>query len=130
MCDAEYLSLYRFTLSEVRAAIQRAGLGYKDESRQFLNFVTNARIVRIISSHEYTLPEPNWSLLQWELGNLAQACHPEPGDKISGVVGLDRPECQLEEPQTPAVGNAITHVTSGQFPSGISNKQQTQLIVK
>jgi hypothetical protein len=72
-------NLYDATKIRVKHARQLCRLGQKDCGRDILRFVQNASVIHIIKScdtSKYPGLEMNWSLLEWELSQLEQECHP------------------------------------------------------
>ena len=72
-------NLYVMTKIRVASARQACKCGKKDEARDTLRFIRNASIIEIIKStptENYPGLEMNWPLLEWELGQLEQECHP------------------------------------------------------
>lgn len=72
-------NLYTATKIRVASARQACRTGNKDEARRDLNFIRNANIIQIIkgtSTDNCPGLEMNWSLLEWQLSELEQECHP------------------------------------------------------
>jgi len=79
MSDANLLALYTHTDIEARfhlLELQRNPNHGRDVAWAFWKFATNARIVEVLAQHTWTIPEPDWALLRWRLGELKIACHP------------------------------------------------------
>jgi hypothetical protein len=77
MSDAYYLNLYQFSSQLVKDGHKHIKDGNVDFSRQIVRFLRNSSIVSILSSHEYTIGEPNWPLLRYKIDQLSAACIPE-----------------------------------------------------
>ena len=72
-----YYQLYRATKTQIADARAEARLGRKDVARETFRFISNARILQILAPYEFpaglTVDVP---LLNWELSQLEQECHP------------------------------------------------------
>jgi len=72
-----YYQLYRTTKTSVADARADARAGRKDAARETYRFVTNARITQILGSYEFPAGlSVDVPLLNWELSQLEQECHP------------------------------------------------------
>ena len=72
-------NLFDETKRRVAGARQLCRLGQKDQGRDVLRSVRNGSVIEIVKgcdTSKFPELEMNWSLLEWELSQLEQDCHP------------------------------------------------------
>jgi hypothetical protein len=84
-----FYELYSFTKMRVSVARSAARSGRKDEARDFLRYVRGARIIQILKPLDFGQLGANIPLLEWELSELEQECHPSSGnDQTSDIAAI------------------------------------------
>ena len=73
----EHHNLYTFTKLEVGRARALARSGHKDQARNFLRYVQNSSIIKILNAQEFPkFLNVDVALLAWEISQLEAECHP------------------------------------------------------
>ncbi len=73
-----YYQLYRTTKTQIADARAEARAGRKDFAREIFRFITNAKILPLITAYEYPAALcVDAALLRWELSQLETECHPQ-----------------------------------------------------
>ena len=85
--DTELYQLYIHTRIQVKRAFDLACAGHKDEARDFLRYVRNARIVPILRSYSGPLLV-DAPFLDYQLRELERQCHPSTNNKLSDLTAI------------------------------------------
>jgi hypothetical protein len=75
--DAPFYKLYTYARIEIDRACALITNGDSDAARRIIYSLESSGIIAVLSSHTWTIEEPNWSHLQWRMGQIYLMCHPE-----------------------------------------------------